>query len=400
MRWFPVRRLLHRRSAWALAVSLLLHALLVLLVVFLPEDKGSAPMAPKPIELEIVVLEPKPKEPEQPKPAEPRPPQPVKPPVARGTAKKKTAEIVIAPAPSAPGPASSSAPSAGPRTLDAPRDVTLVPGGEFAIKAGGDGLDVEGPRGHTIVNSPEEQPDAVAMQEYTQEKLGRRTGAMVEGMVADAKSRNGLVDPYFMGARSAMEAEMSAGAVPLPKDKNALREGVKGFMQNQERFGKTGSPFAAGDEPKWKDYSIARNENQGMAMQLRDPEWGAVMRQAEQSMAAGEATSRVMDHAWVEAILELVQEPGGGVADAHIVKSSGSREFDEYVLHRARKVFLKLEDPPQEGHGISSAGWRTLWKFSYWPMSIADKRGQRVRVELLRVEKGQGSGNPLEHVGP
>lgn len=398
MRWFPVRRFLERRSAWALAVSLLLHALLVLLLVLAPEDKGRVAPPPAAIQLEIVVLEPKPPEAKPPDP-QPEPVRPVKPPVARGTAKKKTAEIVIAP--SAPGPTSSEArPSPGPRTLDAPRDVTLVPGGEFAIKAGGDGLEVEGPRGHTVVNSPEEQPDPVAMQEYTQEKLGRRTGAMVEGMVADAKSRNGLVDPYFMGARSAMEAEMSSGAVPLPKEKDALREGVKGFIQNQERFGKTGSPFAAGDEPKWKDYSVARSENQGMAMQLRDPEWGAVMRQAEQSMAAGDATSRVMDHAWVEAILELTQEPGGGVADAHIVKSSGSRDFDEYVLHRARKVFLRLDDPPQEGHGISSAGWRTLWKFSYWPMSIADKRGQRVRVELLRVEKGQGSGNPLEHAVP
>src|SRR5438046_633478 len=115
-------------------------------------------------------------------------------------------------------------------------------------------------------------------------------------------------------------------------------------------------------------------------------------------MAAGEATKRIMDHAFLVAILELVQEPGGGVSDAHIVHSSGYKDFDEYVLHRARKVFLKLDDPPESGHGLSQAGWRSLWKFSYFPLSISDMRGQRVRVELLRVETGAGSGNPLEHM--
>lgn len=276
----------------------------------------------------------------------------------------------------------------------------MVPSSDFAVVAGMNGVEPEAARGHTVVNSPEERPDPVAMREYTEEKLGRRTGAMVGSLVADAQAKNGLVHPYFMGARAAMEGSMSDGDVPLPKEKSVARESLKGFLKNQENYGRTGNPFAPGAEPKWDDFSLARNENSSMAMQARDPEWAGIMRQAEQSMAAQDATSRIADHAFVEAILELVQEPGGGIADAQIVKSSGSKDFDEYVLHRARKVFLTLEDPPDEGHGISSAGWRSLWKFSYFPMSIAERRRQRVRVELLRVEKGHGSGNPLEHVVP
>jgi hypothetical protein len=321
-------------------------------------------------------------------------------------AKKKPAAVAAAPSaqpPASPQPSAQPPQPGGPAAKagaapDAPKSTTLVPSSEFVVTQGGGGLEPEGPRGHTIANSDQERPDPIAMREYTQEKLGRRTGAMVEGMIADTQAKNGLVDPYFSGARSALEGDLSQGNVPLPRDKNVARESMKGYLENQERFGKTGSPFAAGQEPKWNDFSLARNENQGMAMQARDPEWAGLMRQAQQSMAAGDATMRVADHAILEAVLELVQEPGGGISDAHIVKSSGYKNFDEYVLHRARKVFLALDDPPQTGHGISSAGWRTLWRFSYWPMSIAEQRGQRVRVELLRVQKGQGSGNPLEHV--
>ena len=378
-----------RRSAWALLASLVLHAVLVMVLVFKEPPPPAPPPPSQALQVEIVEVRPPEPEPEK-KAAAPQAAPP------RAPSKKSAQAAAEAPAKPEPQPK----PGGASAPKDVPRVTTLVPSSDFAIAAGGNGIEPEGPRGHTITNSPQEQPDPVAMREYTQEKLGRRTGRMVEGMVADTQARNGLVHPYFMGARAALEGDLSAGDVPLPKDKNAAREGFKGLLQNQERFGKTGSPFATGDEPKWNDYSLARNQNNGMAMQARDPEWAGIMRQAEQSMASAEAMKRVADHAFVEAILELVQEPGGGISDAHIVKSSGYRNFDEYVLHRARKVFLKLEDPPQTGHGISSAGWRTLWRFSYWPMSIAERRGQRVRVELLRVEKGQGSGNPLEHIAP
>ena len=77
-----------------------------------------------------------------------------------------------------------------------------------------------------------------------------------------------------------------------------------------------------------------------MALQAKDPNWAAINRQAEQSMASQVATVQAVDHAIISAVVELVQEPGGGISDAHVVKGSGYRAFDEYVLHRARKVFL------------------------------------------------------------
>ncbi|MBL8955946.1 MAG: energy transducer TonB [Myxococcaceae bacterium] len=382
-----------RRSGGALALSLVLHAAVALFLFFQESPKPPAARPSGAIEVQITELLPPPPA------AQPEPQKPVMPPAP---VKKKATSAAPAPVAVAPGapsaePAAPAAPS-GARAPDSPKSITLVPGSDFVVKQGGGGLEPEAPRGHTVVNSPQERPDPVAMREYTEEKLGRRTGAMVGSMVADVQAKNGLVDPYFTGARRALEGDLSAGNVPLPKDKNLAREGVKGYLKSQENFGKTGNPFAPGTEPKWDDHSLARNQTQGMAMQNRDAEWGAMMRQTEQSMAASEATMRATDHAILEAVLELVQEPGGGIADAHIVKSSGYPGFDEYVLHRARKVFLTLDDPPETGHGITSAGWRTLWKFSYWPVSISERRGQRVRVELLRVEKGQGSGNPLEHV--
>jgi hypothetical protein len=374
--------------------SLALHALVALWLTFREPQHVVPEHLARPIEIDMIEL---------PEARPPASPPPAAAPKAPRSAEKKKAIAEAAPAPASPSPqpaapkAKGGASAAAP---DAPRSVTLVPSSEFAIAAGTNGIEPEGPRGHTVVNSPEEQPDPIAMREYTSEKLGRRTGAMVSGMVADTQARTGLVDPYFMGARAALEGELSNGDVPLPKEHSLPREALKGFLQNQENFGRTGNPFAAGAEPKWNDFSMARNETAGMAMQARDPNWAGVNRQAEQSMAAQQATNQMLDHAFVEAIIELVQEPGGGIADAHVVKSSGYRAFDEYVLHRARKVFLTLDDPPEQGHGISSQGWRTLWKFSYFPMSISEMRGQRVRVQLLRVEKGQGSGNPLDHGPP
>ncbi|MBK7860927.1 MAG: hypothetical protein IPJ65_20445 [Archangiaceae bacterium] len=395
-----------RRGLWALGASLALHALLALYLWLHVDSRVAVEHRSQPIVLDIVELEPPAPPAPAPEPKQVAPPQPATSP--RPAVPKKREQVAAADEspraePAKPGasgnPEATPSAASGPRAPDAPRSTSLVPSSEFVV-ASGNGVEAEAPRGHTVVNSPEEQPDPVAMREYNQEKLGRRTGSMVEGMVADARARRGVVDPYFNGARRAMESDLSSGDVPLPKEHSVPREMLKGLLQNQANYGRTGNPFSPGTEPKWDDLSLARGESQGMAMQGRDSNWGGSMRQAEQSMAAQQATMQMADHALVDAIIELVQEPGGGISDAHIVKSSGYAKFDEYVLHRVRKVFLGLEDPPETGLGISSAGWRSLWRFSYYPVSIAEMRGQRVRVELLRVEKGQGSGNPLEHVAP
>jgi hypothetical protein len=389
-----------RRISWALVISLGLHGLLLLWVALRPHPPPPPPShdAIQVTINEVVVPPPKPK-PEvlpAPKPA-PKPP----PKIATAQPQKKPNErppseqIVQAP------PSASPNPQGGPqgnavRSPDAPRTMTLVPGSDFPVAAAGE---PEGPHGHTVVNGPGEEPDAVAMNEYTSEKLSRRVGAMTQGMASRARIGAGVVDPYFMHARSSLEGDMSSGDVPLPSG-SVGREAVKGYLGTMEKFGKTGNPLGAGELKEWDNYSLGRGDTQGMALQGKDPAWAGSMHQAEQSMAAQVATQKVLDHAILSAELELVQEPGGGIADSHIVKSSGYKSFDEYILHHARKVFLKLDDPPDKGHGLSAAGWRSVWRFSYFPPSFAERRGQRVRVELLSVEPGQGSGNPLEHVDP
>lgn len=391
-----------RRNAWALGLSLVLHALIALV---LWRQEANAPVARpshEAIELSIVEVTPPPPPPEeQPKPVEAPPPPP--------TAKKKDDKA----ASSAPASATAAAqpesaqpqqtggtPTTGPvanAAPDSPKSFTLVPRSDFVVQ-NGLGPEPEGPRGHTIVNSPDERPDPVAMKEYTSEKLGRRTNAMVEGMVASAKAKTGLVHPYFMGARSAMETDLSNSRVP--GDKKLLEAGVKGYLDAQERFGKTGNPLGANDRfaEDTQNQALNRMQNSGAALAASDSNAAGAMRQAEQQMASTHAALAAMDNALLVAVLEIYQEPGGGVGETHIVKSSGSKAFDEHVLHRARKVFLKLDDPPEAGQGISSAGWRTLWRFSYFGASAAEMRGQRVRVELIKVVPGGGSGNPLEHV--
>jgi hypothetical protein len=389
----------NRRISWALLISLGLHGIVLLVIALKPPPAPLKEAHREAIELNIIELPPE-RAPEK----KPTPPEPqVEPPK---TAQKKKTDAPVASIEQPQTVQPSSPPSSGQKggargtgsnSPDAPRTMTLVPGSDFPVASAGE---PEGPRGHTVVNGPGEQPDAVAMNEYTGEKLTRRMNSMTEGMAGRARAGAGIVDPYFMHARSALEGDMSDGDVPRPKDKSLAREAFKGYLGTVERYGKTGNPLGEGELKDWDSYSLARGESQGMSMQGRNPEWGGMMRQAEQSMAAQAATQKALDHAVLSAELELVQEPGGGIADSHIVKSSGYHDFDEYVLHHARKVFLKLEDPPEKGHGISEKGWRSFWRFSYFPPSIAERRGQRVRVELLRVETGTGSGNPLEHIEP
>jgi outer membrane biosynthesis protein TonB len=390
----------NRRISWALLISLGLHGIVLLWIALKPPPAGLKEAHREPIELNIVELPPPERPVEKPKPKEPevQPPKTVEKPSEK---QKPEASVASAAQPqpptSAPAGSQKGARGTGSSSPDAPRTMTLVPGSDFPVASAGE---PDGPKGHTVVNGPGEAPDAVAMNEYTGEKLTRRMNSMTEGIAGRARAGAGVVDPYFMHARSALEGDMSDGDVPKPKDKSLAREAFKGYLGTLERYGKTGNPLGEGELKDWDNYSLGRGETQGMAMQGRDSEWGGIMRQAEQSMAAQAATQRALDHAVLSAELELVQEPGGGIADSHIVKSSGYRDFDEYVLHHARKVFLKLEDPPEKGHGISPKGWRSFWRFSYFPPSVAERRGQRVRVELLRVETGSGSGNPLEHLEP
>jgi hypothetical protein len=363
-----------------------------LLYVWLRPPPRAPPESHDAIELQVIDLPPPPKP--QPK-APPEVKKPVEPPKAVANSKKTTPKN----APQQQRPTASATPQpeggargSGATSPDAPKSMTLVPGSDFAVAAAGE---PEGPRGHTVVNGPGEEPDAVAMNEYTGEKLTRKTKNMLEGMAGRARAGAGVVDPYFMGARKAMEGDMSNSEVPKPSGTIA-HEAVKGYISTMQQYGRSGNPLGDGELSDWGNYSLGRGATQGMAMAGRDSSWAGSMAQAEQSMAASQATQRSLDHAALTAELELVQEANGGIADSHIVKSSGFKDFDEFVLHHARKVFLKLEDPPEKGHGISAAGWRSYWRFSYFPPSIAEKRGQRVRVELIRVEQGQGGGNPFE----
>jgi hypothetical protein len=379
-----------RRIGWALLLSLGLHGL-VLLYVALRPPPPPLPASHDAIELQVIELPPTKKPEPAPQPTPPEPP-------ATASAQKKKPSSQKAPqqqANAAATPQHGGARGAGASSPDSPRSMTLVPGSDFPVAAAGE---PEGPRGHTVTNGPGEEPDSVAMNEYTSEKLTRRTKNMLEGMAGRARAGAGVVDPYFMGARKAMEGDMSSSDVPKPNGTIA-HEAVKGYLNTVQQYGRTGNPLGGEQLSSWGQYSLERGTTQGMAMAGKDATWAGLMGQAEQSMAAAEATKRSLDHAALTAELELVQEPNGGIADSHIVKSSGYKDFDEFILHHARKVFLKLEDPPEKGHGISAAGWRSYWRFSYYPPSIAEKRGQRVRVELLRVEAGQGGGNPFENTG-
>jgi hypothetical protein len=209
-----MQRKTQRRSVlWALLISAGLHVLAVLLAVLRPPVPPPVDPSRKPIELTVIDV-PAPQEPKKKAVPAPKPESAKREPKKdTETAKKNVDKPKGAPTPNPPTVASSAS-TPGTRSARDARIVTLVPGGDFVVAPAGD---PEEPHGHTVHNSPDEQPDPVAMNEYVGEKLSRSINGQVVGMLAQAAASSGLVDPYFMGARKAMEGDMSAGEVPRRK---------------------------------------------------------------------------------------------------------------------------------------------------------------------------------------
>ena len=162
-----------------------------------------------------------------------------------------------------------------------------------------------------------------------------------------------------------------------------VKQALGTWQAPAERFGATGSPMTENESAIAASESGMGRAAAGLgngSMGVNDVGFARSLAAGQQMMAAQTVAIQEITKAQLVTVLELFQVPGGALADATIVKSSGFRDFDEFALHRARKAFAKLEESPDGGFGISPEGWRSVWRFSYMPPGV--------RVELLRVVKG------------
>jgi outer membrane biosynthesis protein TonB len=337
-----------RGTIWAVALSLGLHAALILYLGTRP--RPTLPDEHQPIEVTLISVPPLPKVPEPPKPEpkeeEPKP-EPPKP------APKKIVRVEPEPAPEPkpePEPQPAQVAKTKPPVDDMPRRVPDMPSkpamvGGLAPSAtwtlGIDaGVDLaERPRG---VRAPE-VPDDLA-KDAVKKTLGR------------GRVDRGLVNTYYATLGKALIKQWDA-------DRAVSQFGLKGYVEqfgentkiwnniwqgNAAQFGKTGNPF--GDD-----------------VPDTDPFRGIDNRQAGQGydLASRKALQKKMGDAFKQtkrATIRVVQRTDGHLIKVELVEPSNDTRVDNEALADVRAAAEKLPVPtPDVIEGKETLS--SLWQF-------------------------------------
>ncbi len=372
-----------RRLHWALLTSLVLHAVLVTWVVLRPKPPP-VPVKSEAIELEWVRVEPLPLPAPVPDPARVAP-EVVAPAVRKAkAASTKAAVEASAAAPATPEPVASAPSVPMGEQADSPRQKSafLVPRVGTVMPGLGRDPDDSEAQGHTVRNGPGEEPDAVAVREYTAERAAKKINDQIGDMLGAAARRGGLVEPYFTKLQADLTQGFVGKDVKLSKRSTGqmLREEVLDtYTGPAERFAKTGNPLE--NDEQAREFS---ESGMGRMLQRGGPSGGDVntQRLAEaglQSMAFSKILKDSASRARLKTVLMLRQDGDGALAEATVIEKSGDTEFDEFVLHLSRKVVREQGDTSEVGGAPSALGWSSVWQFTWEP--------PEVKVKFLRVIK-------------
>lgn len=370
------------RGAWAIALSLVLHALLALWMVFGDHERPQGPVVSHAIVVEIIEVEP----PKAPEPERAEAPAPA--PAPQKKDKKKTAapiEAVVVPEQVAGDKGAPEKTDQAP-IADAPRTVTLQPSLGVVLPGLGTG-ERELSKGKTIVNGPGEEPDAVALREYTEDTIKRRLDEDLLNGAAAARARSGLMDPYFTRLGSKLNDGLGKAGVELRERKagEILREEVFGtWQETASRYGKDGNPLNSADEERRVvESGFGRQAGVGQVNGLSggDANGQREMAKAMQQFGAMEAIVASAQRARLRTVIELRQGRDGALAEAVFLERSGDVKFDEFVLHQARKVVREQGEIDPGDETPFKEGWRSVWAFTWEP--------PKVKAKLLRVLRGQ-----------
>jgi hypothetical protein len=371
-----------RKLPRALTASVLLHAALLCFVLWRGPVKPGEGRAPKPIEMQIVMVEPV-VAPAPPTPAPPPPPKtPTRSPRAESRgAPSKPSQPEVAAAPTAP--AGPSAPTA--EAADSPRGSSpfLVPRVGSVLPELGYGEESEA-QGHTLKNGPGEEPDKLAVREYTEERTKVKLDDDLGEMVAAQQRKNGLVDPYFTHLAADLQQKFVGAKVKLTPKTSAetfKQEVVDTYVQPAERFAKTGNPMADPEQARqFNESSFGRTLERG-GTQLGDAHDQRTLEGGMQSMAFTAVIKDSAQRPRLKTLMMLRQDGDGALAEASFIEKSGDDQFDEFVLHLTRQVVRDQGDTSEVGGSPSAWGWSSVWQFTWEP--------PQVKVKLLRVLKAK-----------
>jgi hypothetical protein len=346
-----------------------LHALLLWWARGAPQAPGGAPRA----RLQWVEVE------APPAPAA-TPPAAAAPPARKGPARQASPTAsAAAPASDAParaGPAEAVFEGLGPKgDLPLARQLQLTPGAG-AVLGMAPAADAEGPHGTTVRNGPGEAPDPVVAKEVEGERLSRTLNGQILDELGRAAVAVGTVPGHFRSAESAMRELFRKAPVEVtaPTSGDTVREVANllmpGGISAEAARRVTDSPLG---------YSIA---TQSVASPTIDD--SRFREGAMTLLGATEELKKRVQEPRLKAILELVTDPYGTVANAIVVQRSGDTKFDESVLHLSRKAFRRLPDNDEKALG--SSWWKTKWQFTWAPPPFPGLQAD-VRVTLLDAHR-------------
>lgn len=265
------------------------------------------------------------------------------------------------------------APHAGGASLE-PRISTVLPG-----IGNGEGDDAQG---HLVVNGPGEAPDPEALAEYTREKVARKVGNTVDGLLGDAAKAAGTLPPYFSRLQGAMNDDLAHAQVELTDKtkKQKFDDVADTWLLPAQQYARTGSPFAnPQDEAAVTDTGFGKSVQRG-GLSGRDATENRQNEAALQSLAGMQVLLNSASRPRLKLVLELRQTSSGALAETVVLQKSGDEKFDEFVLHRTRLLITRegdTEDGDSPWHDEKSDDFRSVWQFTWEP--------PKVKALLLRV---------------
>ena len=220
------------------------------------------------------------------------------------------------------------------------------------------------PHGHLLHNRPEELPsrEQLAAQEHTVVK--RRTEGWANDTLSERRVTNGLVAEYFYDLQKALsKAAKHPPKIDLP---GLGSEAMENYAQGVSNFGKTGNPLGE-SPPRDTDH-----DQEGILAAQQGSKEGTPGNSASEGyanyaqMMATTSMIRGMGkpEPGVTAIVEMFQKADGNLEDIKLLASSGSPQFDSFVLKSAPTAIGALPAPPREGVGIHLEGLHTVWAFT------------------------------------
>jgi TonB-like protein len=348
----PARR---RPFLRALAVSLLLHAALVLWLL-----RSIHPaLVPLPRPLTRISLRPLPPQPvpDRAAPHHITPPHRPGAPPSPGTASRpSTGDGSPAPPTGAPTPTPARAPPP-----DAP--IQLFPGGAVARGAG------PVPPGVPGASTAPDHPDSP-------EEEGKRVLERVETMRRDGLAERLVatgVDDYFKEYRRALQSHMGPpppGGGPKHGDLTPGQRWINAWLASLEE-GSSGRDPPKGERMPARDVQDVTGRMEEFVANQLGP-------MAVQPSFAAQRLIHRASAAEAVAVLRIVQRADGSIASTELVASSGDKAFDAYVVEHAALALAAVPPPPaRQGAGLHPDGTRTEWAFY--------RAGPGCGVFLLRV---------------